>query len=69
MILAGAVTATLTVTLNNLTEMLFEGNVPGVMIWLVLGSVSMLAPTWSLLEQRQPKPADEPRALERSRSG
>ena len=68
-VFAGAATAIVTVTLNNLTEMLFEGNVPGVMIWLVLGSVSMLAPTWSLLEQRQPKPADEPRALERSRSG
>ncbi|MGH2444666.1 MAG: O-antigen ligase family protein [Candidatus Limnocylindria bacterium] len=57
---AGAATATLTITLNNLTEMLFEGNVPGVMIWLLLGSLSVLAPTWSLIDQPEPEAIDDP---------
>ncbi|MDQ2688822.1 MAG: O-antigen ligase family protein, partial [Chloroflexota bacterium] len=44
-VLAGAATATLVVGLNNLTEMLFEGNVPAVLIWLILAVGSLLAPS------------------------
>ena len=44
-ILAGAATATLVVGFNNLTEMLFEGNVPAIVIWLILAIGSLLAPS------------------------
>jgi putative inorganic carbon (hco3(-)) transporter len=44
-LLAGAATATLVIGLNNLTEMLFEGNVPAVVIWLILAIGSLLAPS------------------------
>jgi len=56
---AGMSTALITVTFNNLTEMLFEGNVPGVMIWLTLGMVSVLAPARHLLERSRPEPVEE----------
>jgi putative inorganic carbon (hco3(-)) transporter len=41
---AGAATAVSVVTLNNMTEMLFEGNFPGFVFWLVFGAVSGLLP-------------------------
>jgi putative inorganic carbon (HCO3(-)) transporter len=44
-LLAGAATATLVVGFNNLTEMLFEGNVPAILIWLILAIGSLLAPS------------------------
>lgn len=47
-ILAGAATATLVVGFNNLTEMLFEGNVPAILIWLILAIGSILAPSPTL---------------------
>ena len=58
-LLAGTATALLTVTFNNLTEMLFEGNVPGVMIWLTLGTASVLAPARRLIDRSSPRPAEE----------
>jgi O-antigen ligase len=68
-LLAGVATTILIVTLNNFTEMLFEGNVPGVMIWLVLGSLSMLAPNRRLLERgRTAVPVSEARQVERPSS-
>ncbi len=51
-ILAGAATATLVVGFNNLTEMLFEGNVPGILIWLILAIGSLLAPSPALWGRR-----------------
>jgi len=47
-ILAGAATAAIVVTINNLTEMIFEGNIPAVLVWLVLGVGAALAPDPSL---------------------
>jgi hypothetical protein len=41
---AGAATAVSVVTLNNMTEMLFEGNFPGFVFWMVFGAVSALLP-------------------------
>jgi O-antigen ligase len=52
-LLAGAATATLVVGFNNLTEMLFEGNVPAILIWLILAIGSLLAPSprlWGLID-------------------
>jgi O-antigen ligase len=53
-ILAGAATATLVVGFNNLTEMLFEGNVPAILIWLILAIGSMLAPSAALWGAERP---------------
>lgn len=44
-ILAGAATAVSVVTVNNMTEMIFEGNFPGFVVWLIFGLASTLAPT------------------------
>ena len=51
-ILAGAVTAVLVLTINNLTEMIFEGNLPSVQAWALLGIASVLAPAVPLLASR-----------------
>ncbi len=67
-LLAGAATTILIVTLNNFTEMLFEGNVPGVMIWLMLGSLSMLAPVRPLLERRPAARVGDANQVERPSS-
>jgi len=47
-ILAGTATAIGIVALNNMTEMIFEGNFPGFLIWMVVGLVSVLAPSGRL---------------------
>jgi len=44
-VLAGTATAIGIVALNNMTEMIFEGNFPGFLIWMVVGLVSVLAPS------------------------
>lgn len=54
-LLAGAATAVSVVTLNNLTEMIFEGNFPGFVIWLIVGLASTLAPNVGI-RQRPPGP-------------
>jgi putative inorganic carbon (HCO3(-)) transporter len=41
---AGASTAVIVVGLNSMTEMIFEGNLPAIPLWLVFGMVSVLAP-------------------------
>ncbi|HET8776444.1 MAG TPA: O-antigen ligase family protein, partial [Candidatus Limnocylindria bacterium] len=59
-ILAGAATATLVVGFNNLTEMLFEGNVPAILIWLILAVGSLLAPSprlWGPIDDGYPRDA------------
>lgn len=43
-VLAGTATALAIVSLNNVTEMIFEGNYPGFLVWMVIGLVSILAP-------------------------
>lgn len=45
-VLAGAATMLVVASLNSVTEMLFEGNMPSVLIWLVVGLASCLAPAW-----------------------
>jgi putative inorganic carbon (hco3(-)) transporter len=61
-ILAGAATATIVVVLNNLTEMLFEGNVPGILIWLILAIGSLMAPSAALWGRD--RPASGPRVVD-----
>ena len=43
-ILAGATTVLLVTGLHGLTEMIWEGNLPALLIWLILGIASLLAP-------------------------
>ena len=43
-VLAGAATMLVVASLNSLTEMIFEGNMPSVLIWLVIGLASCLVP-------------------------
>jgi putative inorganic carbon (hco3(-)) transporter len=66
-LLAGTATAVSVVTLNNMTEMIFEGNFPGFVIWLVFGLVSTLAPTVGILQRpRASSPASSPEPAARS---
>ena len=44
-LLAGAATAIGIVSFNSMTEMIFEGNFPGFLIWMAIGLVSTLAPS------------------------
>ena len=57
-LLAGAATAAIVVVINNATEMLFEGNIPAILIWLVFGVASMLAPDWRLGPRPIRRPPD-----------
>jgi O-antigen ligase len=43
-VLAGSVTALVVITVNNGFEMLFEGNIPAVLIWLIIAIASVMAP-------------------------
>ena len=43
-VLAGGATMLVVASLNSLTEMIFEGNMPSVLIWLVVGLASRLVP-------------------------
>jgi putative inorganic carbon (HCO3(-)) transporter len=61
-LLAGAATATIVVVFNNLTEMLFEGNVPGILIWLILAIGSLMAPSAALWGRD--RPATGPRLVD-----
>lgn len=51
-LLAGTATATLVIGLNNVTEMGLEGNVPAVVMWLILAVGSTLAPSAALRSRR-----------------
>lgn len=53
-VLAGAATMLVVTSLNSVTEMIFEGNMPSVLIWLLVGVASCLAPAWTA----PPAPAD-----------
>lgn len=44
-VVAGAATMLLVAGLNSLTEMIFEGNMPVLLVWLVVGLASTMAPT------------------------
>jgi len=57
-LLAGAATAAIVVAINNATEMLFEGNIPAVIIWLIFAVASMLAPDGRLGLVPIRRPAD-----------
>jgi O-antigen ligase len=46
---AGTATALGIVSLNNMTEMIFEGNFPGFVIWMAIGLVSTLASSVRIL--------------------
>lgn len=45
-VLAGTATMLVVASLNSVTEMIFEGNMPSVLIWLMVGLASCLAPAW-----------------------
>jgi O-antigen ligase len=46
-VLAGTATMLIVASLNSVTEMIFEGNMPSVLIWLMVGLASCLAPAWT----------------------
>jgi hypothetical protein len=46
-VLAGTATMLVVASLNSVTEMIFEGNMPSVLIWLMVGLASCLAPAWA----------------------
>ena len=48
-ILAGTATMLMVASLHSLTEMIFEGNMPVLIVWLVLGIASVLAPVRPML--------------------
>lgn len=49
MILAGTATMLMVASLHSVTEMILEGNMPVLIVWLVLGIASVLAPVRPLL--------------------
>lgn len=51
-ILAGAATMILVTGLNSLTEMIYEGNMPAILIWFLLGLASLMAPVVPILARR-----------------
>jgi hypothetical protein len=52
-ILAGTATMLMVVSLHSVTEMIFEGNMPVLIVWLLLGIASVLAPARPLFERRR----------------
>ncbi len=46
-VLAGTATMLIVASLNSVTEMIFEGNMPSMLIWLMVGLASCLAPAWT----------------------
>lgn len=53
-VLAGAATMLMVVSLHSVTEMIFEGNMPVLIVWLLLGIASVLAPARPLFGPRGP---------------
>ena len=51
-VLAGAATMLMVVSLHSVTEMIFEGNMPVLVVWLALGIASVLAPARSIFARR-----------------
>jgi putative inorganic carbon (HCO3(-)) transporter len=52
----GAATMLVVVSLHSFTEMIFEGNMPAILIWLILGLASLLAPAAPILDRlRSPR--------------
>ena len=56
-LLAGIATGGIVMTINNLTEMLLEGNFPAFVIWMLLGFGSLLAGTVLLGQEPSPIPS------------
>lgn len=56
-LLAATATAISIIMLNNMTEMIFEGNFPGFLFWMVIGLVSTLAPPARLFPSRRVAPS------------
>jgi len=54
-LLAGAATMLLVTGVHGLTEMIHEGNLPALVIWLVLGVASVFAPVRPLTEASRPR--------------
>ena len=51
-ILAGTATMLMVASLHSVTEMIFEGNMPVLIVWLVVGIASVLAPVQPLFGRR-----------------
>ena len=57
-VLAGATTMLLVAVFHSFAEMIFEGNMPMLIIWLILGIASLLAPSLRLMRRpEQPEAA------------
>lgn len=54
-IVAGATMMLLIAGFHSLTEMIFEGNMPILIVWLILGIASLLAPSVPLIRRREPE--------------
>ena len=62
LLLAGTATAVAISALNNATEMIFEGNFPSFVVWLVVGMVSLLAPPTALRTRQRTVERAPPRS-------
>jgi O-antigen ligase len=51
-VLAGAATMLMVASVHSVTEMIFEGNMPVLVAWLVVGLASLLAPPAPILGGR-----------------
>jgi len=60
LLFAGTGTAIVISTLNNATEMIFEGNFPSFVVWLVVGLASLLAPSAAFFRRRAVKDPNLP---------
>lgn len=58
-VVGGAATMLVVVSLHSVTEMIFEGNMPVLVVWLVLGLASLLAPVRPLFGRQVPRAAAE----------
>jgi hypothetical protein len=53
-IVGGAAIMLLVATFHSVAEMIFEGNMPVLIVWLIAGIASILAPAVPLLRPRAP---------------
>ena len=59
-VVGGAATVIVVASLHSVTEMVFEGNMPAFLIWLIMGLASTLAPTTRLFGNASPEDRLDP---------
>jgi O-antigen ligase len=57
-VVGGAATVLVVVSLHSVTEMTLEGNMPAFLIWLIVGLASVLAPATPIFARRRIAPAE-----------